>query len=245
LLTPLVAEFAERGYIVLIDALSREDLAALNRAVDDELELRPELWIARPGGRSDNIHALLANPAFDRTILNPRVLGVVAELMGSDVCFDEFLLTIRSPCGIQPPRPEFRRDGPYLAGHPLALRHLSVVYYLTDHGQMTHHWSVVPENASEAPVERSCTVERLGQPLFGQAGSAFLLNAASCHAIVRRRTPFESRTIRVDFGHRGLPSIGNDSIVPGRLLESPQREVRNLFSRTNLITQLVSRKTST
>jgi ectoine hydroxylase-related dioxygenase (phytanoyl-CoA dioxygenase family) len=234
--------FAAHGYAVLPNALSSEDVAALNQAVDDERQLRPELWIARSTRRADNYYALLANPAFDRTIVNHHVLPAVKELMQGEFCFDEFLLIVRSPCQERPATPIFHRDTSHLPEHPLALRHLSVLYYLTDHHEGTHCWSVVPEDVARKRADPTDVDATGARPVCGRAGTAVLFNPSSCHAMVRRRTAAESRTIRVDFGHASRPAIGNDTIVPRRLLGSQSNGTQALFRRTNLITQLVRRR---
>jgi ectoine hydroxylase-related dioxygenase (phytanoyl-CoA dioxygenase family) len=236
---PTIRAFEAHGYAVLPDALAADDVAALAAAVDEEQRSRPELWIPRSAKRSDNYYALLANPVFDRTIVNARILPAVRGLMHGPACFDEFLLIVRSPCGNQrPATPVFHRDTSHLREHPLALRHLSVLYYLTDHDATTHCWSVVPEDVERKRQNPDDTTGAGAHAIYGKAGTAILFNPASCHAFVRRSSAPESRTIRVDFGHASRASIGNDTIVPARLLQSRPRSARTLFSRTNLITRL-------
>jgi hypothetical protein len=234
-------EFAGRGYVVVPNALGAEDVRILNAAIDDERRDRPNLWIQRSRIRADNFYALLANPCFDRTILNPRVLPLVKTLFGGEVCFDEFLVTVRAPCDHEPAVPMFHRDAPHLPDHPLALRHLAVLYYLTDHDPTTHRWAIVPEDVSAKRESPASTDGAGAVPVYGPAGTAVLFNAGSCHAVVRQQTSAEDRTIRVYFGHQSLSPIGNDTIVPRRLLGSRSKSVRSLFARTNRITELTRR----
>lgn len=234
----LTAGFRRNGYVVLARALGRRDLADLNHAFDRELLERPELWTPRDRGRLDNWNVLLATDAFDRIFLNRPVLRIVKALMGPDVCVDECLLMIRGPAGEDDER-VWHRDMDHAPEHPLALRYLSLMYYLTDVDETTHCFAIVPEDVS---AKRACPQDADGsgaREIHGKAGTAILFNAGSCHAAVVRRTPSERRTAHVYFGHASDPCISNDTIVPARLLRAPRRPVRQLFRRVNVITQLV------
>ncbi|MGH9348135.1 MAG: phytanoyl-CoA dioxygenase family protein [Vicinamibacterales bacterium] len=243
-----IRDFGDRGYVVLPEALSRRELGVVNRAIEDELRLRPELWIERSPQRKDNFYALLANPAFDRTIANPRVLPLVRSLMADEPCFDEFLLTVRGACRGRPSRPMFHRDARRIDGGPL--RHLAVLYYLTDHDDTTHCWTILPETMARTRLPETMartrrgprTLEAGARPVGAPAGSAIIFDATCSHAFVRRTTDSESRSIRIHFGRASNAPIGNDTIVPRRLLASPSNPTRQLFRRTNLVTRLTRQR---
>jgi len=232
--------FRQNGYWIIPQALSRSEVDALNQAIDADRKAYPSLWMSRgEGGRFQSVSVLLTQMVFDRTIYHPAVLPLVEELMGGEVRFEELSAMVREPLEGEPPASVWHRDTGHLPEHPLALRNLSVVYYLTDVDEDTHCFGVVPEDAEakrKLPADKDGS---RGQGLYGRAGAAIFFNAGSCHAGVVRRTPADRRTIHIYYGHPSQPHLSNFTVVPRRLLEAPQEEIRRLFSRPNLTTQLI------
>jgi hypothetical protein len=234
-------EFAANGFLVIPDALSDADVAHLNRAFDEELVERPEMWIPKTPGRLDNPNVLLASDAFDRAIFNARMLRVVMTLMGDDTCLDEFFLMIRAPRD-EPGDPSlwhWHRDMPHDPGHPLALAYLSVMYYLTDVDETTHCFAIAPEGVARKRTCPKDTDGSNGREIYGRAGTAIVFNAGSCHTAIIRQTTKERRTAQVYFGQRSQLCISNDTILPGRFFRSRKPCVKALCYRTNDVTQLV------
>ena len=232
--------FAHHGYCVLPQALSTEELAALNQAIDQDRQAYPQLWMSRgEGGRFQSVSVLLTQAVFDRTIYHPAVLPLVEALIGPEVCFEEHSVMVREALEGDPPAAAWHRDTAHLPHHPLALRNLSVVYYLSDVDATTHCFGVVPE---EVEAKKKLPTDRegdKGRELYGKAGTAIFFNAGSCHAGVVRRTARERRTVHVYYGHASQPFLSNFNIVPRRLSQHADPQVRRLFSRPNLNTALV------
>lgn len=232
--------FRQHGYCVLPEVLSGEELRLLNQAVDADRQQYPPLWMNRAeGGRFQSISVLLTNPVFDCTLYHPGVLPVVRELMGEELCFEEHSVMVREALDGEVPDAVWHRDTAHLPGHPLALRNISAVYYLTDVDEHTHCFAVVPEDAE---TKRKLPTDRdggRGRELYGKAGTAILFNAGSCHAGVVKRSSRDRRTAHVYYGHRSQPFLSNFNIVPRRLSDHPDPSVRSLFSRPNLNTSLV------
>ena len=99
-----------------------------------------------------NMNILVTSPkVFDGIITHPAVLPLARRLLGPNITFEEFSVTVREP--IEEPQPNgvkqqaWHRDDCHLLGHPLLLRSLSVVVYLTDVLDPTGHtFSIVPES---------------------------------------------------------------------------------------------------
>jgi hypothetical protein len=235
----LVAEFAANGFIVVPDALPQDELEAMNRAFDEELVCRPEMWIPMTRGRLDNPNVLLASTAFDGVILNPRLLPLVKALMGEDACLDEFFLMIRAPRQEPGDDPAWHRDMGHDPDHPLALLYLSIMYYLTDVDGSTHSFAIVPEHVEAKRLSPKSVDGTDGRDIFGRAGTAIVFNAGSTHTVILRSTTRERRTAQVYFGRAAHPCISNDTIVPDRFFRARQRSVRQLCARSNMVTQLV------
>ena len=101
-----------------------------------------------------NMNILVTSPkVFDGIITHPAVLPLARRLLGPEITFEEFSVTVREP--IEEPQPNgvkqqaWHRDDCHLLGHPLLLRSLSVVVYLTDVLDPSGHtFSIVPAGRS-------------------------------------------------------------------------------------------------
>lgn len=234
------AFFAEHGYCLLPPVLTPAELGELNAAIDRDRQRYPSLWMQRgEGGRFQTVSALLTQPAFDLTLGHPRVLPLVRRLMGEDVCLEEHSVMVREALAAEAPPALWHRDTAHLAEHPLALRNLSAVFYLTAVDENTHCFAVVPEGVEakrRLPTDRDA---RGAVELHGAAGSVILFNAGSCHAGVVKTTPRERRTVHVYYGHPSQPWLSNFTVIPRRLRRHPDSRFRSLFSRPNLNTVLM------
>lgn len=233
--------FRDNGYLVVPEVLNAAELSDLNSAIDRDRVQYPQLWQGRQeGGRFQSVSLLLSSRAFDATIRHPGIIAMVEELMGSELCFDEFSVMIREPLADDPPVAGWHRDTAHWQEHPLALKNLSLVYYLTDVDASSHCFGVVPEGVEVKRVAADLAApdpER-GIELYGRAGTAILFNAGSGHAGVVKRTKQQRRTIHIYYGHRTQPPLSNHTIVPRRLLEGGDAASRAFYSRQNLATKL-------
>ncbi len=91
------AEFAENGFLVIPDALSGEQVCALNLAFDRYLTDYPEEWARFSESFIQTVDVLPRVPDFDVTIEHPRILGLLRQLLGDELTFEEFSMMIRNP----------------------------------------------------------------------------------------------------------------------------------------------------
>ncbi len=232
--------FRDHGYLVLPGVLSAQELGALNQAIDEDRSRHAALWMQRgEGGRYQSVSVLLTQPVFDSTLSHPKVLPLIRRLMGEELCFEEHSVMVREALAEEPPAAVWHRDTAHLPGHPLVMRNLSAVYYLTEVAAGTHCLAVVPEGVEakgKLPNDRDGS---RGIELYGKAGTVILFNAGSCHAGVVKKTKHERRTVHVYYGHRPQPFLSNFTVVPRRLGKNPDPALRGLFSRPNLNTALM------
>ena len=233
--------FSDNGYLVIEGALTADELADLNAAIDCDRERYPPLWVGRrEGGRFQSVSVLLSSRAFDKTIRHPAVLPQIEQLMGDQLCFEEFSVMIREPLAEDPPAAGWHRDTVHWPEHPLALMKLSLVYYLTDVDETSHCFAIMPEDVESKRGRELATPDASkGVEIYGPAGTAILFNAGSGHAGVVRRTEKGRRTIHIYYGHRSQPALSNHTIVPRRLLEGGDEASRAFYGRPNLATELV------
>ena len=157
-----VREFTERGFVAIPNALSAAELVALNAAVEKDRERFFYLWplanhepFGAQGPCFANMNILLTSPdaGFDEIITHPNIYPLAKRLMGADsIRFEEFSVTIREPIledqpdGSRIKQQAWHRDDSHWIDHPLLLRSLSVVVYLTDVDASGHSFSIVPES---------------------------------------------------------------------------------------------------
>jgi ectoine hydroxylase-related dioxygenase (phytanoyl-CoA dioxygenase family) len=236
----VVESFKEKGFLVIPDALAKSEVEALNGAIDTDQAVYPQLWQVRgEGGRQQSVAALLSSGAFDIAIRHPSIWPAIEEIMGAEVCFEEFSIMVRLAYAGEPLAPSWHRDTGHWLEHPYCVKNLSVVYYLTDVDADSHCFAIVPERVEqkkEAPDQRD---GEGGIEIYATAGTAILFNAASCHAGIVKRTERERRTIHIYYGHRSQPILSNHTLCPRRLLESANSQERDFYGRPNLMTQLV------
>jgi hypothetical protein len=91
----LIDEFQVRGFVVLNNTLSSEQVSTLNRAVDSYLERFP--W-AKSGSSSYQAGAVLPRTSdFDLAIESPITLSFGRAFLGEAITFEHLSIVIRSP----------------------------------------------------------------------------------------------------------------------------------------------------
>jgi phytanoyl-CoA dioxygenase PhyH len=228
-----VAFFRAHSYVILPDLLTPEQVAALNEAMDRDREQNRFMWFC--GGTPDyNCNLLLTEPRFEITIRQPLVLALVERLMGGPFCFEELAVRHTGPSAEARPT-GWHRDRPHWPEHPLHLDYPQVIYYLTDVDEGTHCFTISPEPADGAILDREAQVERGGTVYFhGRAGSAILFNAATLHGVTIRQTERHRRIVQVYYGHPHRPSLSEVTLIPPRLWrDHPDPEIRCFYGKRN------------
>ena len=163
---------------------------------------------------------------------------------------------VRAPVPEAPPLGEawhhknWHRDGGrHVLSDPLLLWKAQVIFYLSDVDETTHCFSIAPESvaekralAADPDVECGAAVVRTREPaqslgesrgidIYGEAGTALVVNSANVHAGTVRQTSYERRTLHIYYGRATQRCVSHHTPVPRRLVESCDPTVRNLFGR--------------
>src|SRR5689334_10085129 len=85
----LALEFQERGFLVIPEALSRAQIAELNRAVDRDLEKYADNWVNFDESLMETPDVISRTAAFDFTIENPLTFGILRNFLGELITFEE------------------------------------------------------------------------------------------------------------------------------------------------------------
>ena len=158
------AEFCERGFATISNALSEAELAHLRAAFDGDRRDHPELWQLRgrsadggPVGESGRwqTEPLSRTDAFDACIAHPKTFPLLHHLMGDTMRLIHLSAMSRDP--VAEPAKEgmqgihwqmwHREQGAAFAPeHPFCLGLCMVLYMLDDCDAGSHCFSVVPES---------------------------------------------------------------------------------------------------
>lgn len=228
------AAFRARGYVVLPPPFTPEELARFRAIYEHDRKTYDYLW--RPFGvhQTINCDALVSSPRVDSLIRHAKVLPVVEELLGGEVCFGEICLRHMAPYDGQLSR-GWHRDRPHNPGHPLRADYLQLMLYLSDVHEGTHCFSISPESVDEPVLEREEQLAKRGfHDLHGPAGTAILFNVSLLHSATVRPTRAERHTIQIYYGRTDRPCLSNDSLMPPSFWrDHPDPQARRFYGHLN------------
>ena len=237
---PQLEQLARTGLVNLGQVFHGEELDHLRRLFDADRSDYRYFWHHYGYHQQANYDALITTPAFDSLIRNPRILPVVEELMGGDVCFGEIGLRYMAPYD-GPLHQGWHRDKPHWPEHPMRMDYIQLMVYLTDVDDSTHCISFSPESADDPILEdKEAQLARGGvYDLHGPAGTCALFNVSVLHTATTRSTLSERKTAQIYYGHRGRAPLSNDSGIPATFWrDHPDEETRAFYGVLNRRTQL-------
>jgi len=214
-----VDEFNERGFVVIPDALSPTQVAALNTAFRRyETDFAPE-WSHFSESFIHTADVLPHMTEFDSTIENPTVLPFLQRLLGEKLAFEEMSLMVRNPTDLVGELKGWHRDVVRAFDRRHEIKVVSVVYYLTDVTKNDHCFSIIP-GTHDGP--RSTLRPEEVQPgmefdAIAPAGSAFVFHARCIHAGKLKLGSQQRRTMHLYYGQYGEPRSSEWSTIPARL----------------------------
>lgn len=200
--------FETNGYLILPNALSPEELAAV-RAAADRAEAIWRADPARPGGRGANLEQVQApieyDPVLCDLLTHPKVFPIVRELLGDDVMMidNDYFLTSPHSKSHAHWHHDVGMAGVY---HPRSTLMVKVFYLLTDVPEGGGGTALIPgshrfpndfalpkvENADDMPGHVAMT---------HPAGTAYLFNGRIYHAALNNRTDHIRRVLIYNYGH--------------------------------------------
>lgn len=201
--------FEAQGYLVVENALDRDELARVRAACD----AAEALWrsdLSRPGVRRPDLEQVTAileyDPIFFEIFAQPRMVRLVSELLGPD------LTLLDHDYFITPPGAEIRQGWHYDENfpgvdHPHSHLMLKVFYVLDDiapDGGATlilpgsNRFPYTPVNP-EVPEDMPAAVS-MALP----AGSAYLMAGRAFHSAGDNHTDRHRRLLIYNYGHKWM-----------------------------------------
>jgi ectoine hydroxylase-related dioxygenase (phytanoyl-CoA dioxygenase family) len=213
-------EFHERGFLVIPNALSREQLSLLHRAVDRDLDQHGPEWVKFDESYMETPDALSRSDAFDFTIENPVTLPLLRALLGELITLEEFEIIIRNPTAKTRDIKAWHRDATRDYERRMEIEYVSLVYYLTDVSETDHCLSIVPGShyrlvdlkPSEVPLDSEID-------MIGPAGTGIIFHGRCIHAGKLKPGSRQRRTLHIYFARSDQPRYSEWTEIPPRLYQ--------------------------
>lgn len=211
-------EFERRGVVVVPNALSPVQVAAMNSAIEGYRAAYPEEWVELSDSLCQTVDVLPRTAEFDCAIENPVTLKLLEQIIGPSVALEEFSIMIRRPTPNLNEYKGWHRDIIRDFNRRMEINAVSLVYYLTDVGPSDHCLSVIPETHHRLVDMQPASVQP-GQEfdITGPAGTALLFHARCIHTGKLKAGSRERRTLHIYYGPADLPRTSEWSQIPERL----------------------------
>ncbi len=214
----LAEEFGVSGFLVIKDALSQEQVSALNGAVDRYLESYPDERIELSDSSIEFENILSKVSDFDFVIENPKALDILRVIIGESVTFEQFSIMIRNPTNNVKEFKGWHRDLTRDYNRRKEIDAISIIYYLTDVSENDHCFSIIPESHNRLiDLRPEDTVPEDEIEVTGPAGSAVMFHAGCIHTGKLKLNSRERRILQVYYSRSGVPRTAEWSDIPERL----------------------------
>jgi ectoine hydroxylase-related dioxygenase (phytanoyl-CoA dioxygenase family) len=213
-----VSEFHERGFLVIPNTLSAEQLSVLNRAVDRDLREHDQKWVKFDESLIETPDVLSRTAEFDFAIENPATLGILRSLIGELITFEEFEILIRNPTIKTHDLKAWHRDATREYNRRMEIEYVSLVYYLTDVSENDHCLSIIPGSHYRlVDLKPADVIAGSEFDIVGPAGTAVLFHGRCIHAGKLKPRSRQRRTLHIYFARSDQPRYSEWTEIPPRL----------------------------
>jgi hypothetical protein len=216
----LAQEFYERGFLIIPNALSVEQLAILNRGIDQDLGQHDDHWVTFDESLIETPDILSRTKEFDFAIENPRTLGIFRSLIGELITFEEFEILIRNPTVKTQDIKAWHRDATRDYNRRMEIEYVSLVYYLTEVTEKDHCLSIIPGShyrlVDLKPAEVTPGTE---YDVIGPAGTAVIFHGRCIHSGKLKPASRQRRTLHIYFARADQPRYSEWTEIPQRLYQ--------------------------
>lgn len=219
-LLQMAEEFHRLGYLRVPEALTAEQIARFDQAVDRHRVEFPGDWIALSESFCEGTNVLPHTADFDEAIENPKTLEILRAILGEQITFEEFAIMLRNPTANLNEVKGWHRDliREYDRRHEIDA--VSIMFYLTDVSATDHCFAIVPEshqrlidlNPVDVPAEA-------GVDLIGPAGTAVIFHARAIHNARLKQNSTQRRTLQAYYSNRLDQRTNEWTQIPPRLYQ--------------------------
>jgi ectoine hydroxylase-related dioxygenase (phytanoyl-CoA dioxygenase family) len=232
----LRVEFEERGFLVIPDILSQDQLSAINRSIEHYLEVYPDHWVKFSESLIQTGNVLPDVSDFDFAIENPKALEVLLSLIGEKITFEEFSIMLRNPTDQVQDMKGWHRDLTRDYSRRKEIDAVSLVYYLTDVTESDHCFSIIPETHNRlVDLKPQDVAPGMEFDVTGPAGTALIFHARCLHSGKLKPKSRQRRTLHLYYARSDQPRTSEWSDIPERLYRKVDPALpRGLYSKWNV-----------
>ena len=219
-LRQMAEEFDRNGYLCVERALSDEQIARFNVAVDRHLHAWPGDWIELSESFCEGTNVLPHSGDFDEAIENPKTLEILRTILGEEITFEEFAIMLRNPTANLNEVKGWHRDLIREFDRRMEIDAVSIMLYLTDVTETDHCFAIVPESHNRLVDLNPLDVPPDGGvDLIGPAGTAVIFHARAIHNARLKKNSTQRRTLQAYFSTWGDQRTAEWSEIPPRLYQ--------------------------
>ena len=217
-LPSLASEFHERGFLIIRNALSAEQVSILNRAVDHDFDEHGDEWVKFDESLIETPDVISRTAEFDFAIENPATLAILHGLLGELITFEEFEILIRNPTAKTQDIKAWHRDVTRDYNRRMEIEYVSLVYYLTDVSESDHCLSIIPGSHYRLVDLKPSEVTPGSEfDVIGPAGTAVIFHGRCIHAGKLKPRSRQRRTLHIYFARSDQPRYSEWTEIPSRL----------------------------
>jgi hypothetical protein len=219
-LTHMVQQFNQCGFLRVEQALTPEQVARFNKAVDRHLEAYPGDWISLSDSFCEGTDLLLHTADFDEAIENPKTLEILRGILGEDITFEEFAIMLRNPTVNLDEVKGWHRDLIREYERRGEIDAVSLMFYLTEVSPTDHCFAIVPESHGRLlDVDPLDVPADAGVDVIGPAGTAVIFHARAIHNARLKQNSTQRRTLQAYFSSRLDQRTNEWTKIPPRLYQ--------------------------
>jgi hypothetical protein len=213
-------EFHERGFLIIRNALSAEQLLFLNRAVDHDLDQHGEEWVKFDESLIETPDVISRTADFDFAIENPTTLAILRSLIGELITFEEFEILIRNPTTKTEDIKAWHRDATREFNRRMEIEYVSLVCYLTDVSENDHCLSIIPgSHYGLIHLKPGDVTSGSEFDVIGPAGTAVIFHGRCIHAGKLKPGSRQRRTLHIYYARSDQPRYSEWTEIPPRLYQ--------------------------
>lgn len=219
-LQQMVDDFNRLGYLCVERALTPEQIASFNQAVDRHLVEFPDDWVPLSDSFCEGSDVLPHTADFDSAIENPKTLVILRAILGEHITFEEFAIMLRNPTANLNEVKGWHRDLIREYARRMEIDAVSIMFYLTDVSPTDHCFAIVPESHNRLvdlnPLDVAADD---GVDVIGPAGTAVIFHARAIHNARLKQNSCQRRTLQAYYSNRLDQRTNEWTQIPPRLYQ--------------------------
>lgn len=219
-LREMAGEFDRNGYLRVEGALSAEQIARFNVAVDRHRDAFPDDWIELSDSFCEGSNVLPHTADFDEAIENPKTLEILRAIIGDEITFEEFAIMLRNPTANLNEVKGWHRDIVREFERRMEIDAISIMMYLTDVTDSDHCFAIIPETHNRlVDIDPRDVPADAGVDLIGPAGTAVIFHARAIHNARLKKSSTQRRTLQAYYSRWRDQRTNEWTEIPPRLYE--------------------------